>query len=269
MTRWLFGSSFGGAHRWLLLCALATPVGCSDDGTAGDESAGQTGSTTGDDTNTTLPVTSISVTDTADPSGTGTNATTGDPTATATATDGPTTGTDGSDTDAPTTGDTDATSGTTGDTDATDGTTGGPAYVVEWCNLQFPEEIEEAPGVGTMVYGRVYVEGITDQTEFVDEDPAVVAQFGYGADGSDPAVERWTWVDGEPNPGWDGSMAMGGFGNENNDEYQGDLSFAEAGTYDYAARFSADGGATWVYCDIDGLTEGGYTVDQAGNAVIE
>jgi hypothetical protein len=60
----------------------------------------------------------------------------------------------------------------------------------------------------------------------------------------------------------------GGFGNENNDEYQYDLSFASDGTYDYAARFSADAGRTWVYCDLDDSETGGYSADQAGNAVI-
>jgi hypothetical protein len=140
---------------------------------------------------------------------------------------------------------------------------------VGWCILQFPPTIDAAPGVGTLVYSRVYVEGITDATEFVDEDALVVSEFGWGEDGSDPAVDAWTWVAGEPNPGWDGTVAMGGFGQENNDEYQVDLSFPEIGTFDYAARFSADGGATWTYCDLDDSETGGYSSDQAGSAVIQ
>ncbi len=123
--------------------------------------------------------------------------------------------------------------------------------------------------VATTTYARVYVEGLTDQTEFNDIDAALVSEFGYGDDGSDPAVAAWTWVAGTPNPGWDGSMAKGGLGQENNDEYQGDLSFPAAGNYDYAARFSADGGNTWTYCDLDDSKTGGYSPAQAGAATIE
>jgi hypothetical protein len=142
-------------------------------------------------------------------------------------------------------------------------------YEVGWCILQFPAMIEEAPEIATVAYARVYVEGITDASEFVDEDPLVQAEFGWGEDGSDPAVDEWTWIAGEPNPGWDGTMAMGGFGQENNDEYLADLAFPDAGVFDYAARFSADGGATWTYCDLNDSKTGGYTPDQAGNAIIE
>jgi hypothetical protein len=142
------------------------------------------------------------------------------------------------------------------------------AYEVGWCILQFPATIEETVDAGTMVYARVYVEGITDATQFVDEDALLVSEFGYGEDGSDPAVDAWTWFAGDPNPGWDGSMAKGGGDQTNNDEYLVDLSFPAAGVYDYAARFSADGGTTWTYCDLDDSVNGGYTADQAGSATI-
>ena len=80
-------------------------------------------------------------------------------------------------------------------------------------------------------------------------------------------MDGWTWLAGEPNPGWDGSMA-GGFGQENNDEYQADLSFPSEGVFDYAARFSADGGKTWTYCDLDDSQTGADPPDQAGDATI-
>ena len=172
---------------------------------------------------------------------------------------------EGSTSDASSTG---AASGSsTTDSPTSSSSTGEPEPFVEWCILQFPASIATAPATVTTVYARLYVEGITDATVFVDEDALVVAQFGYGEDGSMPD-DAWSWVDGIPNAGWDGSMAKGGFGNENNDEYQGDLSFDAVGTYDYAARFSADGGTTWVYCDLDDLQTGGYTPEQAGDAVI-
>lgn len=254
-----------GLTHWGLVFGVAmVTAGCSDDGTPEDTGSDTTGSTTAESA-TTLPVTSISITDgeTAEPSTTGDDSDAGT---------GPGQGTTGqaSDTDGTGASDTDAATDTDGSTGATGstGTTGGPAYVVQWCILQSPAEIMTGTDTDTTVYARLYVEGVTDQTEFVDENPAIVSEFGYGADGSDPAVDAWTWIDGEPNPGWDGTMAPR-FGSENNDEYQADLSFSETGTYDYAARFSADGGDTWVYCDLNDSQMGGYTSDQAGNAVIE
>lgn len=238
-------------------CAIALSA-CDDDtapansGTTGDE----TGTT--DEVATTIPVTSV------------TDATT-DPT-----TDGSTSGTDTS-----TGGDTDATSSSGSDTDpqgststgstesssSTGGdTTGGDdSWAIEWCNLQFPPMIEGSTATITTAYARLYVEGLTDQTPGNDIDAQLQVEFGYGADASDPAAGDWTWVSGVGNVGWNGDNE----GQPNNDEYQGDLQFDAAGTYDYAARVSGDGGEAWVYCDLDGLIEGGYTSDQAGNAIIQ
>lgn len=240
----------GSGVRALALCSLVG--GCGDDGSAsstGDN--GSTGNTTVDET--TLPIT--------------VSATAADTTVSASNTDGETSSsstTDDSTTTAtPTTGDETSTSSTTDDS-----TTGGiDPVTVEWCILQSPAMIMETAGVGTMVYTRFYIETVTDQTQFNDPDDRVVVEIGYGADGSMPPTD-WTWTAAMPNPGWDGTMAVGGFGNENNDEYQADLSFAAAGTYDYASRISGDGGSTWVYCDLDDLQTGGYTPAMAGDAVI-
>src|SRR5690606_30543229 len=110
------------------------------------------------------------------------------------------------------------------------------------------------------IYGRVYAAGLTDQTNGNDVAPNLLAQVGYGADGSDPA-SGWTWVDAMPNPGWDGSEP-------NNDEYQATLVAPAAGTHDYAYRFSGDGGATWVYCDGGAAgSSDGYDAANAGDLV--
>jgi hypothetical protein len=240
--------------------SLLMALGCGDDG-SGDAS------TTGDSTTaatvneTTLPIT---ISDTsAETSVSASN------TATETETNGTTT--DGTATDGTTT---DGTStGSTSD-DATTGSTGDEALEVEWCILQYPPTIPVpdaedpvGPGEDTEVYTRFFVETVTDQTDLNDEDDRIVVEVGYGADGSDPSAGTWTWTAAVPNPGWDGSEAPE-FGSENNDEYWADLSFDAAGVYDYASRVSADGGRTWVYCDLDGLTEGGYTAEQAGDATI-
>ncbi len=255
--------------RSVMALLLFSAAAC--DGGEGDASTttGLGGTTANDDeVMTTIPVTSVSATT---PTSAGTDDTTTDDTTTDD-TD------DGADTDA----DTDATVGTssggastgssTGDGSTSTGSTidddtsGGPQpLTVGWCNLQFPATIEATAATVTTAYSRVYIETLTDSTPGNDIDPNVVVEFGYGDDGSNPDGGGWSWVLGTGNPGWDGMAA----GAPNNDEYQGDLQFAAAGTYDYAARVSADSGTTWVYCDLDGLVEGGYSSDQAGDATIE
>ncbi|MBV1857180.1 MAG: hypothetical protein KUG77_02130 [Nannocystaceae bacterium] len=246
------------ARLRMLACAIAL-CGCDGDtdpaenGTTGDQMA------TTDVVATTIPVTSVTDTMT-----------------------GPTTNgsSSSSDTDMSTgsdTGSTSSGSGTGGSTSTstgtaesssstTDATTGGSStWTIEWCNLQFPPMIEGDTATTTTAYARVYAEGLTDQTPGNDTDAQLLVEFGYGADGSDPAADDWTWVTGAGNVGWNGTDA----GQPDNDEYQGDLQFGASGTYDYAARVSGDGGEAWVYCDLDGLVEGGYSSDQAGNAVIQ
>ncbi len=244
----------------VLACAIALSA-CADDAAPAD-----TG-TTGDDTATTdavvttIPVTSVTDTMT-DPTTAGsTSSTSGSDASTDSDTD--TTSSSGSETESSastSTGDAEGSTSTGDDT-----TTGAGSWDIEWCNLQFPPMIEGTTATSTTAYARVYVAGLTDQTPGNDLDAQLEVEFGYGADDSDPSADDWTWVPGVGNAGWNGNDA----GQPNNDEYQGDLQFGAAGTYDYAARVSGDGGTAWVYCDLNGLVEGGYTSDQAGNAIIE
>lgn len=237
----------------LFACFLA----CEDDGESLLATTPEGTSTTGSSTlATTIPITSVSATSDGGSQGTATTGDESDSAARGTSS--------GTSTNMTSTGPQALTGSTSlGDT-SLDGS-GGAASAVGWCNLQFPTQITSTAGEVTTVYGRVWVEGVTDVTVFNDPVPQLVAEFGYGPDGSDPAVGGWSWIAGAPNPGWDGSI---GIGQENNDEYQADLGFP-AGTHDYAARFSGDSGVTWVYCDLDGLVENGYTPDQAGSAVIK
>ncbi|MCB9601659.1 MAG: hypothetical protein H6720_15150 [Sandaracinus sp.] len=130
-------------------------------------------------------------------------------------------------------------------------------WSVGFCRLQFPTSATIAVGGSATVYGRVYVEGLTDQSAGNDPSSRLLAQVGYGAENSLPSAGGWSWIDAEPNPGWAGAEP-------NNDEYQAELT-APAGTYDYAYRFSGDGGATWVYCDSDAAgSTNGYDVANAG-----
>ncbi|MCA9557179.1 MAG: lamin tail domain-containing protein [Myxococcales bacterium] len=137
---------------------------------------------------------------------------------------------------------------------------------VGFCRTQFPESVREQAQADVVFYGRVYVQGITDRTPGTDVDPAVVAQFGYGPDGSLPSAGiNWSWTQALPNVGYDGNAQ----GEPNNDEYQHTQRLPAPGTYDFAWRFSADAGATWTYCDTGAGSSNGYAAADAGDLVVE
>ena len=147
---------------------------------------------------------------------------------------------------------------------------------VDACRLQEPAFATLAPGESLTVYGRISQAGITDQTPATDEDPAIRAELGYGPVGSDPAAGEWSWSAAAANGDYDGDAA----GESTYDEYQAELSLPDPApetraAYDYAFRFSADGGLTYTYCDLDGngaALEGqagaGYQPLQAGDGVV-
>lgn len=136
--------------------------------------------------------------------------------------------------------------------------------LVDWCNLQWPYAITVSAGRETeAIYGRVYKDGVTPGA---GQGAGILAQVGYGPDGSDPSADasNWTWVDATYNVDVDGLTP----GDLANDEYQATLTVQQAGTFDYAYRFSADNGNTWLYCDQDG-SDNGYSPDQAGDMTVQ
>jgi len=143
----------------------------------------------------------------------------------------------------------------------------GPPPTVDWCRLQFPDQIDGYAGVELTLYGRVFADGVTDRTDRVDVHADLLGQGGFAPDGSDPAqaAGAWTWINAEANPGWD----AGDSGEPGNDEYQAAFPVPAPGDYDLAFRFSLDAGVTWVYCDTnagDGSdgSEDGYSPDDSG-----
>jgi hypothetical protein len=95
--------------------------------------------------------------------------------------------------------------------------------------------------------------------------------LGVGGEGTDPATERWVWTAMGYNTDKDGLLP----GDLSNDEYQGRFTApGAAGAYNYAARATADDGASWLYCDTGGNTCGGsgsddgYTPDHAGTCAV-
>jgi hypothetical protein len=137
---------------------------------------------------------------------------------------------------------------------------------VGWCRLQWPVVIDAVEGSPFTAYGRVFVDSVTNRTASVDVDVRVIAQFGWGDDGTSPGP-GWLWFDAAPNPDWDATAAS----EPGNDEYELDFRVPSAASspYDFAWRFSADGGETWLYCDQargtgrDG-SQNGYSPADAG-----
>ncbi len=139
-----------------------------------------------------------------------------------------------------------------------------PGMVVEWCRLMHPAVFIARVDLAETVAAHVHVPGQTDVT-LHGPDPAwwLLAEVGFGARGSDPShdPDAWTWreasVDQDP-PAWVFHK---------HDRYLLDLTIPTPGLHDYAVRFSADAGASWKYCDLDG-SQNGYDTDEAGQAEI-
>jgi len=133
-------------------------------------------------------------------------------------------------------------------------TVSGGGQQVDWCTLQHPATTGTAPGVATEpIYGQVYLVGCTEGSGAC---AGISAELGIGQEGADPAT--FTWTPASHNPGVEG----------NNDEYVASLTPADAGSYDYAFRFSADGGVSWLVCDLDG-SDNGYDAAQAGDLQVQ
>lgn len=136
-------------------------------------------------------------------------------------------------------------------------------FTIDFCRLQAPLTIDDDSGTGVDVYGRVFIAGQTDLSGVNDPSPNIVAYVGYGPDGSDPSVSAmWIWTLGTPNAGY--GPASPAY-EANNDEYVATMTLPAAGTYDFAYRFSGDGGDTFTYCDGgDPGSSDGYAAADAG-----
>jgi glycosidase len=136
-----------------------------------------------------------------------------------------------------------------------------PHLVIGWANLQWPPSIVHTISALTPtenIYGQVWIDGHTDNPGPTE---GLIAQVGYGPDGSDPDGDPdWTWVD-------------AGFNVDagDNDEFLGRLLPEAVGSYDYAYRYSTTGGSVWLYADLDGVDNGydGYDPAQAGDLSVE
>jgi hypothetical protein len=138
---------------------------------------------------------------------------------------------------------------------------GKPDTQVDACRLLGPVSASMLAGEAPLlIEALVKNQGDTTATPFNDPFPGLLAECGYGPDASGPDLPAgaWTWLPATGAPGWHDDAATAGY-----DRYQVSTTAPAAGIYDVAARFSMDGGATWVWCDLDG-SENGYAESQAG-----
>ena len=118
------------------------------------------------------------------------------------------------------------------------------------------------------VYVWVYEAGVTQGS---GQGKGLTVELGVGADGTTPDGS-WSWTAMAWNMDKDGLSS----GDLANDEYAGTLTApATVGSYDFAARVSADGGASWLSCDLGGDTCGGagsddgYSAATAGSLTVQ
>jgi glycosidase len=126
--------------------------------------------------------------------------------------------------------------------------------VIDWSNLQWPPSGSFLLSVygGLTAYGQAYIGGETSKP---GPTPSLQAQLGFGPVGSDPAT--WTtWVDAQFN-----------VDSGNNDEFVASINPQQAGSYDYAYRYTTTAGRDWVYADLDG-SPNGYSSAQAGKLTV-
>jgi glycosidase/fibronectin type 3 domain-containing protein len=131
-----------------------------------------------------------------------------------------------------------------------------PHLAIDWSNLQWPPSARYTLSVtgGLTAYGQVYIAGAT---EAAGRTPSLDAQLGYGPAGSDPHATSWTWLE----AGFNGNSG-------NNDEFVATINPQQAGSYDYAYRYTTTAGRDWVYADLDG-SPNGYSAAQAGKLTID
>lgn len=109
---------------------------------------------------------------------------------------------------------------------------------MDYVALQWPATIDLDAGTNGMFYGRVYELNVTEDD---GANPAILAQWGYGAFASDPRSVDWTWL----NAAYNVQIAS-------DDEYFISAAASVPGTYSYTFRFSQDAGASWTLADWGG-----------------
>ncbi len=117
-----------------------------------------------------------------------------------------------------------------------------PHINIGWANLQWPPSINHtisAINRTDNIYGQVWIDGYTNQPGAT---PGLLAQVGFGPEGSNP--------DGNSDWTWEYTSFNGDAGN--NDEFVASLLPQAIGTFDYVYRYSTTNGMDWLYADLNG-----------------
>lgn len=139
---------------------------------------------------------------------------------------------------------------------------------VGYCVVQFPKDFEVLLDGAATVYGRVYIEGLTDLSRANDTDALVITRVGTGVVGTAPDTDpSWVWADGAPNDGYTATDEP------NNDEYFAEIVASTTGAgvgeqRDVAFSVSTDGGESWFYCDRNGGGFRAYDPAQAARMTV-
>ena len=132
-----------------------------------------------------------------------------------------------------------------------------PHLIVGWANLQWPPSMTHTVSAidrTDNAYGQVWIDGVTN---LPGATPGLIAQLGFGPNGSNPdGNAAWSWVDAAFN------TDAG-----NNDEFVASLQPETPGSFDYAYRYSVTDGRDWIYADLDGI-QNGYSPAQAGDLTV-
>ena len=146
-----------------------------------------------------------------------------------------------------------------------------PVNEVDFCRVQYPLSLTIEAGDTETFYARVYEEGLTDISVQTDASPLLHAELGIRP--SSPADDEsdFMWFSAIANEEYQGDLEGGD--ELNNDEYMYEFTFQETGLFQVAARFSVDGGQSWILCDGgqngEGSSDGFQALNTAEVNVVE
>ena len=135
---------------------------------------------------------------------------------------------------------------------------GMPHLLIGWANLQWPPSMNHTISVvdrTDTAYGQVWIDGETSKPGPTE---SLIAQLGFGPDGSNPAGNpAWMWVD-------------AGFNVDagNNDEFMASMLPEAIGNYDYLYRYSTTNGRDWLYADLNGPVAAGSLPANPGHLAV-
>ncbi|HEX5637822.1 MAG TPA: alpha-amylase, partial [Gammaproteobacteria bacterium] len=133
-----------------------------------------------------------------------------------------------------------------------------PHLTIGWANLQWPPTMNHtisAINRTESAYGQVWIDGVTNQPGVT---PGLLAQLGFGPQGSNPdGNTNWSWTDAAFN------VDAG-----NNDEFIASLLPDTLGAFDYVYRYSTTNGRDWLYADLNGLISSGNLPPNPGKLTV-